>query len=375
VHKAKQRIARSRPLVTATALLLVMGALLSAQMRLEASVSARDGVSAQSKSSTALIRGIAYHGMWTNRDARQRAQILDSLHNTGINWVRMDVAWASLQPDGPGEFDPAGIAQLDQRVAEISQRGLRALIMFWWGPQWSTGTKDKSGVPSNPDDYADAVAWVAQRYSTEISAIEIWNEPDLTGFFASADPLDYAELLKASYARVKQVAPDMTVVAAAPTYLQSEWYESLYAAGAKGHFDALGAHPYPRIGDRPPKVCRKADSGCDIASLVSLMSRHGDSNTPIWVTEFGWSTHADRRASASWERGVNLRQQARYTAGMLEYLRSFPQVDAAFTYRDQDFKGHGRHQNNFGLLDRDGQPKPAHLVMACVSPRLCGPSA
>lgn len=319
------------------------------------------------------VRGVAYHGMWSMRDAADRGRILDTIKASGVPWVRMDVAWNTLQPNGPGSYDEAAIADIDQRLAEVSDRGLKTLVMFWWAPPWSSGTTVQSGVPANAQDYASAAAWLVQRWPTQIAAMQVWNEPNLPEFYDNPDPASYARLLAATYPRVKAVRPDLTVVAAAPSGLDLRWYEGLLNAPVQGTFDVLGAHPYPRVGDMSPQECaRIADSGCDMDAFISFLDDQGLSEMPVWVTEFGWSTHGDFPGMQLWQRGVTEEEQASYTAGMLAWFSELPQVQAAFVYRDEDFVNSDPHRNGFGILRADGSPKPVYEVLTCATASACG---
>jgi hypothetical protein len=304
--------------------------------------------------------------MWTSRTAEDRAAILDAIAAAGIPWVRLDVGWDTLQPTVDGGFTGEGVERLDTRLAEIQARGLSTLVMFWWAPVWSSGTTDKSGVPSNPEDYARAAAWMVQRWPDEIQALQVWNEPDLPESFESTSAADYAPLLKATYPAVKAVRPDLTVVTAGPANLDQSWYADFYDQDVIGSFDALGAHPYPRVGDLPPAQCTvEPDTGCNMDWLVDYKASRADPDSPIWVTEFGYSVHDDDGGLEPWQRGVTLEQQAQYTAAMMGYFASVPGVDAAFVYRDRDFDDTDVHLNGFGLLRRDNTPKPVYEVITC----------
>ena len=319
-----------------------------------------------------LIRGVAYHGMWTNRGPAERALILDQIAASGVGWVRMDVAWKDLQPDGPDSFDPQGVAELDVRLKEIRDRGLKTLVMFWWAPAWSSGHSDQSGVPVNPQDYAMAARWLVSRWPSEIAALQVWNEPNLPEFFADQDPTAYARLLSAAYPRVKSVRPDLTVVTAAPSGLDLAWYRGfLGGTAATAPYDAIGVHPYPTVGDLSVEECDAPDSGCNIGLFLSMLEGRGLPETPIWVTEFGWSTHTGFRGMQAWQRGVTEEEQAQYTAAMLAAFSSVPQIEAAFIYRDQDFAGADPHWNGFGVLRTDSSTKPVYKVLTCSTFDAC----
>lgn len=317
------------------------------------------------------IRGVAYHGMWTSRTDSDRAAILDELGASGATWVRMDVGWHELQPDGPHSYDVAAVAELDVRLHEIERRGLSALVMLWWAPEWSSGTADQAGVPGDPADYARIATWLAKRYPTAVDALQVWNEPNLAHFFASTSARDYAELIKSTFPAVKAVRPDLPIISAGPASMNAAWYRDFYSNDVVGFYDALGAHAYPVVADMPPALCaRGSDTGCDVGWLVSLQQRMSDP-AAIWVTEFGYSSHPDDPQLAEWQRGVTQIEQAEYTAQMLAYLSGFSQVHAVFVYRDRDHEGLDPHQDGFGVLNADNSPKPVYAVIACGSVAAC----
>lgn len=330
---------------------------------------------------TPPIVGVNYHGIWPGVTEADRTLMLDDFAGAGIQWVRLDISWAMLQPKGPDSYDLSdGVARLDRRIDEIAAHGMKTLLLLYWAPSWSTGTTAKNGVPRDPKEYANAASWVADRYRGKVGAIELWNEPDLSRFLANTSVTTYTGLMKEAYPKIKAVNPDITVVAGAPTYVNTAWYEQMYAAGGAHMFDALGIHPYPGMADAPPTTCDKAyldKYPCNIGSLVNLMTANGDAAKGIWVTEYGWSAHDNSAYPApipAWKRGVTLQQQADYLLQMQSYLTQWPQVNASFWYTDRDTAVGDIHEDNFGLLNRDFTAKPAYYAMRCAASGICGPS-
>ena len=61
-----------------------------------------------------------------------------------------------------------------------------------------------------------------------------------------------------------------------------DFLNSLYTvAGIKGRFDAAALHPYA------PNLDRQRQS---LQRFRNAMTRHGDGDTPIWITELGWGS-------------------------------------------------------------------------------------
>lgn len=315
--------------------------------------------------------GINYHGTWTDQTPAIRAGVLDRYAGAGVRWVRMDVAWASLQPKGPGQYDPWAVSQLDMRLNEVAARGMKALIVFYWPPKWSSGTTAKNGQPANPADYGRALGWAASRWAAQAPVWEMWNEPDLDDFWQSESPQQFAELLRGAYPIAKSLSPRTTFVAGAPTYVNTKWYKKLYKYGAGGMYDAFGVHPYVAPSNKGP---RAKDNGTPwrmthINSLVRLAAAHGEGYKQIWATEFGWSTA--KTNSSNWTRGVTKKKQAKFLLAGMDVLGKMPQVAGAFWYTDRDTRIGNSHVDGYGLLTRDLTPKPAFYALRCAATSRC----
>lgn len=329
------------------------------------------------------IAGVQYHGLWSDYTDSARSTILDAMAAAGVTHVRLDVAWAQIQPNLPtaanGGYDMGwAVPRIDARLKEITDRGMKALMVFYWAPQWSTGTAEKNGVPRSATEYGDAAAWAANRWKSSLVGMELWNEPDLPEFLSNTSVATYTNLVKDAYPKIKAVAPGITVVAGAPTYVKTSWYEGFYANGGAGKYDALGIHPYIGVADQPVTACDtkyREYYPCNIPNLISLMQANGDGGKKIWATEYGWSSHDESSYSSpvpNWKRGVTQAEQATNLLAMQSLLGSYPQIEASFWYNDWNKATSDQHENNWGLLNRDFTPKPAYYAMKCVASGICG---
>lgn len=324
--------------------------------------------------------GINYHGMWDENDETTRTRMLDAYAAAGVKWVRMDMAWDTLQPNPPdsvnGGYDiDGGVAKVNQRLIEIADRGMKTVVVMYWPPNWSSGTDSKNGQPADNADYGKVLGWAANRWPDLVAAWEMWNEPDLDTFWHSQDVNQFAELLKAAYPVAKDMAPDATFIAGSPTYVGTEWYRDLYAAGAGDSWDGIATHPYMAPSHLSPD---QPDDGTvwmmnNLRELTELMAANGQSTMPIWATEFGWSAHPNTGVEENWDRGVTAEQQAQYLLQAMDVLAQYPQVQAAFWYTDRDTNVNDIHEDSFGLLNRDLTPKPAFYALKCVASGICGP--
>lgn len=329
------------------------------------------------------IQGVVYHGVWSDHTDSVRARILDDLAAGGVKYVRMDISWAQIQPTGPGSYDMAyAVPMIDQRLAEITARGMKALLLFHWAPAWSSGTTAMNGVPRDPVEFGVAAAWAANRWQSSLAGIELLNEPDSSAFLADTSPVTYTKLITAAYPRIKAVAPDLTVVAGAPMYVKTSWYTQFYANGGADNYDALGIHPYIAVTDQPPSTCETNQwmeyYPCNIPHLVKLMADNGDADKKIWATEYGWSSHDESSYSSpvpNWKRGTTEAEQAQFLIDMQNYVGQWPQVEAMFWYTSWNKNTGDQMEDNWGLLKRDFTRKPAYFAMKCVASGICGPGS
>src|SRR4051794_30061999 len=67
--------------------------------------------------------GVQFHGMWSNYTDAQRAVVLDKMAAAHVGWVRLDVSWAMLQPDGPSSYNTWGVNFVDRVVTMATSRG------------------------------------------------------------------------------------------------------------------------------------------------------------------------------------------------------------------------------------------------------------
>lgn len=305
--------------------------------------------------------GAQFHGLWSDYDDAQRAQVLDTLVESGVQWVRIDVSWAMLQPDAPDLYSDWGVEFVDRVIGMAHDRGLRVLVMFWLTPGWANGAVGERAGPSDPQDYAAALAWLAERHAGRVDAWQVWNEPNDPRFFAGASPADYTQLLRAAYGAVRQADPETLVVFGGTSYNDAEWISEAYDAGAAGHFDVMATHPYQGVADLPPET---PDDGTrwlltHVSEVREVMVRNGDQDKSIWFTELGWSSHTSDPDAPNWARGVTREQQADYLVRTLNMLRArYPYVSHVFWYRERDVDRGHPHKDNYGLLDRELRAKP-----------------
>jgi hypothetical protein len=204
--------------------------------------------------------------------------------------------------------------------------------------------------PENPANYAATVGYLAQRYGDELTAIEVWNEPDQANELYFAGPnkaARYAALLRAAYPAVKQADPNIKVLAGSLVGYNGVFLRALYAAGIKGYYDGLAVHFY----------------SLTLASLRSFRAAEvaaGD-QTPLWLDEFGWSSCYPGTNTQDEQACVTPQVQAQNVRNLYRELSgtSYLAAMTLFTLRDSS-------DQNFGVMSARGANKPSFAALAGV---------
>ena len=281
---------------------------------------------------------------------------------TGATWVRVDLDWSVVQAAGPDSYDWSA---MDSHVALARGAGLRLLPVVSFSPRWLDGGAAPA-TPAAVEAYARFLGAAVARYRPlGIRAWEIWNEPNLSGFWAPApDPVAYARLLAAAHAAVKAADPGALVISGglspAPGtgpdggpiahFGATAFLESVYANGAAGTFDALCFHPYswPRM---PDTLIPWSGWSMMAGPIRDLMVAHGDGAKRIWMTEYGAPTAAG---------GVDEAGQAEMLRRAVGLARGEAWAGPLFWYSFRDLgTDPGESEDWYGLLRHDGTPKPA----------------
>jgi hypothetical protein len=303
---------------------------------------------------------------------------MQSVHQVaglGVGWVRVFAAWNVFEPNR-GHLNEPEIATLEEGLAALP-KGTKVIVDVVNTPQWETGSSNPAMPPSNPADYARFAGALAKRFAGRVAAWEIWNEEDASLWWASGpDPAAYTALLKAAYPAIKSAEPSATVVLGGLTGNDYEFLSQLYADGAKGFFDAVAVHtdticdvesPYEilRNGQTDPRINRWSFLG--YRTVHEVMLAHGD-DSPIWMTELGWSTDTSVCNSGAWAgqkpAGVSPQQQATFLLQAYHCLAQDPYVQVGIWFGLQDTEPFGSPRSSYGLLDPSLQPKPAYAALA-----------
>jgi hypothetical protein len=281
---------------------------------------------------------------------------ISALRDSHARWARLSIQWKAWEPT-QGSLAPWEVARTDRAIALTRQSGVHILLDVLNAPAWAspTDTDGLGNVPRDPVAFGRFMSLVASRYSGQVDAYEIWNEPDISRFWnGGPNAAQYTALLKAGYAAVKQQDPRALVVSGGLSSDYDKYLTAMYRAGARGSFDVLAIHPYST------GLLSKWLSSIRLARRTQVAN--GDTR-PIWLTEFGFNTSADPNA---WQRGVTEAQQAQLVGDSYRLLEGEPYVQVAFYYslRNNWWSHDDQHSMEacFGLLRTDFSAKPAYAA-------------
>lgn len=304
-----------------------------------------------------------YTILWESPE--DQARDLDAVAATGAKWVRIDFFWNSLQPTP----DYWNWSYWDSLIGMAQDRGLEVLGIPMYSASWARPPGHSGTYP--PDDlglWSDFIAAIVSRYAPRgVHAWEIWNEPNIRGFWETPDPVAYTELLRASYTTIKAIDPTATVVTGglspasdAPDQTMINpvtFVAGMYAAGAQGYFDAIAVHPYSFPWHPTDPATEDWNTFLRVPLVRDLMVANGDGGKKIWLTEYG----APTGTSETW--AVSEEEQGEFVTEGFAAIAEWSYAGPVFWYshRDRGTNLEDR-EDNFGLLRIDFTPKPAYGV-------------
>lgn len=238
----------------------------------------------------------------------------------GATIVRDDLSWAYAEGGAsrPGAYSWSAI---DVRLDQAAANGLKLIAQIGFCPQWASGSSNDKVPPTSGNyqyfgDYARALVLHAKaRVPGTLIAIEIWNEPNLDGFFVGQSETVYAALAEKVYDTVRGISPaaadaDPTVeiwggsTAGAGdknTWNNWLWLTNVIAAGVLAHVDAWSCHPYQwdtdmtgadmtneQSGNGFSRIFAVSGSGANLADRLAAAGFTGY----VHGTEWGAPTHA-----------------------------------------------------------------------------------
>jgi hypothetical protein len=275
-----------------------------------------------------------YPGM--NRGAE-----LSMMASVGVQSIRVNFGWASMQPYSSFSKVPASqrsqytnaggvptnFATTDQIVGLAAARGLTVLPIVQFAPGWDALHPGKPSSPPKSDaPFARFVAALARRYGTHgtfwaqnpgigrvpIRTWQIWNEPHFSIYW-STQPFEssYVKLLRATRPALRAADRSARLALAGMANFSWQYLAAIYKIrGARSSFDYVAIHPYTATPAGVITIAKK---------VRAVMNRNGDRHKQILVTELSWPS-AKGKARATFENATDQHGQAVKTAQGIRLL-------------------------------------------------------
>ena len=226
------------------------------------------------------------------------------MRHGGVDVARFPFDWRWIQPHRNDAYRFGGT---DALVSTLARAGITLQPFLFGSPPWihrnyrrppietkSARRAWRRMVRAEVTRYGPGGGFWAQNPTLPYRPIthwQVWNEPNIPGFFApKASPKRYARLLKITAPAIRSGGPQTRVVMAGLTHgyerrrgqmLYTRYLRRLYAHGARGSFDLLADHPF---GTSLGSVRKQ------IKTVRRIADRHGDGHKPLWIDEIGWPT-------------------------------------------------------------------------------------
>ncbi len=298
-----------------------------------------------------------------------QAAYVAQLQQLGVRWVRLDLQWQYVASTPTARR----WAPYDEIVARLEHRHFNVLMQLERTPAWLTGGQPcalSECAPASDALWAHLAAEAVRRYSRKgVHAWEIWNEPNSNhSWQPAADPVAFTHLLAAAYPAIKHADRHATVISGGlaavtdptvgPGIPAASYLAGMYAAGARGKFDAVGDHPY--CYSRAPDCVDNSTVFSGWSQLLqaspnirTVMLANGDGAKRIWGTEFGAPTEGGKRS-------LNGEEQAKLVTRTFARWTHFRWAGPMFWYTLKDRGDNPADQSDwFGLTTPEGTPKPA----------------
>lgn len=326
-----------------------------------------------------LSIGSDFPGTLIRQDSQ--AQLKTTVEETGFRYIRFhaifhDVLGTVRIENGKTVYD---WTKIDQLYDDLLHRNVKPFIELGFTPNAMKTSDNKifywQGNTSHPaplawEELVDAfVRHIEQRYGQEEVRswfFEVWNEPNLSGFWEGADQKAYFELYDLTSRTIKAIDPSLRI--GGPSTAGAAWVPEFLAhmAQSGAAVDFVSTHAYgvdggflDENGKEDTKLSPSADAIVgDVRRVREQIKASSFPDLPLYFTE--WSTSYTPRDLVH-----DSYISAPYILSKLKATEGLAQGMSYWTYTDL-FEEPGpptaSFQGGFGLMNREGIRKPAYFA-------------
>jgi len=325
---------------------------------------------------------------------------LDLVEKTKAKVSRFDVLWSFVAPTKPANAgnpaDPAyDWSRIDQVLIGFDKAKITPIVSTYSTPDWAVQGRDTKHVSQynpnapKPGDFASFMKALATRYSGKypnpnaaaggpkrlprVRHFEIWNEPNLKGFFnhnGKSKLGKYKALVKKAYPQIKRANRRAIVIAGVGGPRSSggngnvgakTWMNGL-VNDRRVKFDAYSQHIYPSRGPKfTSRSYAKAFPTWDSLPYILERLDKKKKGMKLYITEAGYTTARTPFRNVR----VSLKQQRLYMKQIfgLKEVKG-PRVAAVVWFNMQD-------NENWpgGILKANAKKKPSYSTFRSIAGR------
>ncbi len=286
---------------------------------------------------------------------------MEMLSEGGFRWVRMDFTWARTERErGRYDFSP-----YERLLSSLDKHNMRALFILDYSNKLYEPERSVASAAGR-EAYARWAAAAAKHFQGRGVVWEIWNEPNIRGFWHPEPNLDhYTAMAIAACRAIRAVAPQEAIVGPATSQIDLEFLEGCCQAGLLEQWDAVSVHPYRQ--QAPETVFTEYRK---LQRLIEQYAPAGKS-IPILSGEWGYS--------AAWNSYDNVQQGRLLPRQWLCNMAAGVPISIWYDWHD-DGRDPKEAEHNFGTVAnayRAGQspvyePKPAYQAARTLTRLLDG---
>lgn len=274
----------------------------------------------------------------------------------GVKWARCQTGWARCEP-ARGRYE---FKWLDDVVNGLLKIGIQPWFNLGYGNPLYMPQADATAVGWVPVFDEQAVqgwmaftAKIAEHFRDRVRHWEIWNEPNITGFWKPGKPdaAAYARLIAQTAPILRQHVHESVIIGGALAGVPLDYFKKCLQAGLAGHVDKISYHPYR---SRP-----ESHYESDVAALRELLKKHGAARVGLWQGENGCPSQkggAGALHEVDWNESRQAKWLLRRIVGDLRL-----EIELTSYFLIVDLVGYRGSTNWKGLLrGTDYTPKPAY---------------
>ncbi|MDD4102314.1 MAG: beta-galactosidase [Kiritimatiellae bacterium] len=276
----------------------------------------------------------------------------------GVKWARCQTGWVRCEKE-KGVYD---FAWLDEVVDNLLKIGIQPWFNLGYGNPLYTPKADATAVGWVPVfDETAMQAWLAyteklaEHFKGRVKHWEIWNEPNIKGFWKPGEPdaAAYAKLVAQTAPIIRARVPGAVIIGCGFAGVPHGYFKTCLDNGLAKHVDKVSYHPYRPIPEHGYDQ--------DVAKLRSVLKEHNAAHIGLWQGENGCPSKKGSAGALSQQDWNETRQAKWLLRRIVSDLRL--EVELTSYFLIVDLVGYRGKVNLKGILrGEDYTPKPSYFA-------------